>query len=111
TTCRACGAGDPSKPEGGAGGPGAWVEGKGIAGTPILEAQTVREWVTRPTIAGGFAPVVTVRGVLNMEEFHSTGSYTPTPKIRDHLHLAHSACTFPFCTAAAWTCDADHCKP
>src|SRR5699024_3121773 len=32
-------------------------------------------------------------------------------KIRDHLQLAHSACTFPFCTAAAWTCDADHCKP
>lgn len=87
------------------------VEGSGLQGARTFRAQEFKEWFTRPTMAGGFIPPVTIRSVIGLEDFEATGSYSPTDRIRDHVQLTHTSCVFPFCTAVAWKCDADHNEP
>src|SRR5690625_4865922 len=48
------------------------VEGKGIPGQIICDANTIRQWFTRPTLAGPWLPVITVRPVLDLNE-HTGG--------------------------------------
>lgn len=87
------------------------VDGGGLEGDRTFAAREVKEWLTRPTMAGGFTPPVSIRTVIDLEAYESTSSYTPTDRIRDHVQLTHPSCVFPFCTAAAWKCDADHNEP
>src|SRR5690625_1650869 len=87
------------------------VEGKGIAGAVICGQEAVRGWFTRPTMAGGFMPPLTIRSVLNRDEDAGTDSYTPTDRISDQVRLRSENCIFPFCNRPAWCCDVDHAEP
>lgn len=92
------------------GGP-AKVEAQGIAGAVSLDPKSVKEWFTRPTLAGAFMPPVAVRSIVHADEYSATETYSPTERIRDHVKATHAACVFPFCSAPAWKCDIDHAQP
>src|SRR5699024_5235010 len=87
------------------------VEGKGIVGELVCDPRTVREWFTRPTLAGAFSPVIKARPVLDLDEFAGGDGYQPPRRVREHVTLSHSGCIFPFCTRPAHVCDIDHTEP
>src|SRR5699024_4272993 len=74
------------------------VEGKGIPGAIMCTPETIREWFTRPTMAGAFAPTITVRPAHGCDADHTipwkpdgTGGATCTcnlaPLCRTHHRL------------------------
>lgn len=103
TDCPHCSRGAP--PEAG------YVEGRGLNGTKVFSPELIKEWFTRPTLAGGFAPPVSIRNVLNTENYYGASGYAPTDRLRDQVQLLSNTCVFPFCSASSWKCDADHNEP
>lgn len=87
------------------------VQGTGIRGTRICTPESIREWFTRPTLAGAFTPKVLVRPTLDRSEEISSDAYEPPERAHEHVQLSHSSCIFPFCTRPAHVCDADHTIP
>ncbi|HLR57183.1 MAG TPA: HNH endonuclease signature motif containing protein [Beutenbergiaceae bacterium] len=87
------------------------VEGKGVPGPIVCDPRTIREWFTRPTLTGAFAPEVNVRPVLDLEESINSDAYQPPRRAREHVQLSHDTCAFPFCTRRAHQCDTDHTEP
>lgn len=87
------------------------VEGPALAGTHVCTPETIREWFTRPTLAGAHLPDVSIRPTLDRSEEINSGSYQVTERSKDHVALSHAGCIFPFCTRPAHVCDADHTIP
>ena len=87
------------------------VEGKGVAGPIVCDPRTIREWFSRPTLAGAFAPVINTRPVLDLDESINSDAYQPPRRVREQVQLSHNTCVFPFCTRRAHGCDTDHTEP
>lgn len=87
------------------------VTGPALAGTHVCTPHTIREWFTRPTLAGAHLPEVTVRPTLDRGEEISSEAYQVPERSKDHVALSHTSCIFPFCTRPTHTCDADHTIP
>lgn len=87
------------------------VEGKGLPGAVPLEPHVIREWFTRPTLAGAFMPAIKARPVLDLDEEINAGGYTPPSRAQEQAVLSHDGCVFPFCIRPAHVCDIDHTTP
>lgn len=87
------------------------VEGKGIPGAIMCTPETIREWFTRPTLAGSFTPTINVRPTLYRDEEISGDGYQPSERAKEQVHVSHDGCAFPFCIRPAHACDADHTIP
>jgi hypothetical protein len=54
---------------------------------------------------------VTIRPVLDLAEHIEVPGYTPSPRLREQIHLTHRTCVFPGCCRPSRGCDLDHVIP
>jgi hypothetical protein len=80
------------------------VEGVSSTGSTITVEQ-LAEWCHHANTR------VSIRPVLDLTENLSTGSYAPTPRLREQVILTCPTCVFPGCGKTARGCDLDHITP
>lgn len=93
-------------------GEAARVDGTGMP-TVVVDPSLIRRWFTRPSLAGPRAgPKITVRQVVDPEEYVSSEAYEIPERVKEAITTSHSrTCIFPYCQATSVRSDCDHTTP